>query len=309
MEKILVTGANGFVGENLVSRLCQDKNFEVHGIDEKPGDAEGRAVIHRVDLTEYQNVSNLVKQLQPDYVIHLAALTSVSYSYDHYIEVANANYTATVNLAESCHREAPNLKQFIFTGSTEEHGVALSDRSKKLTEESEFRPNSPYAVSKVAAELYLKYMDAAYSFPYTVLRAVNTYGRKRSASFFIERTVTQMLAHGDVMLGDPDVVRDWLYIDDHVNAYIKALGNRNALRQAIIISTGKGYSTRETAELAARLTSFRGTIKWNTIPHRPLDAKVIIGDNSKAKRLLGWEPQYSLEEGLKKTIEYWKAKR
>jgi len=138
------------------------------------------------------------------------------------------------------------------------------------------------------------------------LRPFNTYGRKDNKHFFIERTITQMLSQDRVYLGDSDAVRDWVYVDDHINAYLTALGNKKAIKQVFNICTGKGYSTKEAAELIAKLIGFKGEILWNQTPKRPLDAKVLIGDNSKARKLLGYEPKYSLEEGLKNTIDYWK---
>ena len=170
------------------------------------------------------------------------------------------------------------------------------------------KPNSPYAVAKIATDLYLQYMGLAYNFPYTVMRPFNTYGRKDNNHFFIERTITQMLQGGSVKLGDSEAMRDWVYVDDHVEGYLKALGNKKAFGQAIQLSTGKGYTTKETAEIIAEMTGYKGSIEWNSTQKRPLDAKVLIGDNSKAKKLLGWEPKYDLKQGLEKTIEFWKKK-
>jgi nucleoside-diphosphate-sugar epimerase len=102
----------------------------------------------------------------------------VSFSYDHYVEVCEANFLGWINLAETCYKEVPNLKQFIFAGTSEEYGMTLKDTRSMFTEGSELKPNSPYAVSKVATDLYLRYMGITYDFPYTVMRPFNTYGRK-----------------------------------------------------------------------------------------------------------------------------------
>ena len=247
-----------------------------------------------------------MKDVQPEYCIHLAAVSAVSFSYEHPIEVNEANYLGTINLAEAC-KEVPHFKQFIFAGTSEEYGITLKGAKQYLTEESELNPNSPYAVSKIAADIYLRYMYKAYGFPVTILRPFNTYGRKSNAHFFIERTITQMLNGKDVYLGDKTTVRDWLYVDDHVNGYMKALGNRKAIGEVIQLCTGNSYTTEETAKIIAKLTDFKGKINWDATQQRPLDARVLRGDNSKAKRLLGWEPHYTLEEGLKRTIDYWKG--
>ena len=319
MEKILLTGASGFIGQELEKKLIE-RNSEIHEIHDveryvtgrydhyKDINAEGKHVSkHYIDLKDHHAVKNLVHKVSPDYIIHLAAISPVAYSYEHYLEVTHVNYMASINLAEAA-RKLDNFKQFIFAGTSEEYGLAIPDKNKKLTEKSELKPNSPYAVAKIATDMYLQYMGLAYEFPYTVMRPFNTYGRKDNNHFFIERTITQMLDGKTVKLGDSEAIRDWLYVDDHIEGYMKALGNKKAIGQAIQLSTGKGHTTKETAEIIAEMTGYNGNIEWNAIQKRPLDAKVLIGDNAKAKELLGWEPKYTLEQGLEKTIAFWKEK-
>ena len=313
MEKILITGATGFIGKELAEKLAEDSENEVHTLERYVTgrySLDSKAMInHYANLSDYTAVRNIIREVKPDYVMHLAAVSAVSFSYDHYIEVGEANYLGTINLAEACYREVPNFKQFIAAGTSEEYGMYLKDTNSMLNENSNLEPNSPYAVAKVAADYYLRYMGEAYKFPYTILRPFNTYGRRYNTHFFIERTISQMLKEEEVRLGDPTAVRDWLYVDDHVNGYLKAMGNENAIGETFNLCTGKGYTTKETAELIAKLTGFGGKIQWHSTPSRPLDARILIGDNSKARKLLGWEPKCSLDEGLKKTIKYWKNKQ
>ena len=310
MERILVTGGTGFIGGALIPKLYK-KGYSIVALERYVTgryslDNSNGVEVHHANLTDYPAVRKIVRDTQPDYVMHLAAISPVSFSYDHYIEVTEADYLGTINLAESCYRDVPHFKQFIFAGTSEEYGTTLQDPKHKLNEDSALSPNSPYAVAKVASDLYLRYMYLAYKFPYTIIRPYNTYGGINNTHFFVERAVTQMLSQETVSLGDPDAVRDWVYVDDHVEGYLKALGNPKAIGESIQLCTGKGYTTRETAELIAKLTGFKGRIHWNTTQKRPLDAKVLIGDNSKAKQLLGWEPKVSLEDGLKRTIDHYK---
>jgi nucleoside-diphosphate-sugar epimerase len=313
MAKILVTGGTGFIGKDLISRLIEKGHdiitLERYVTGRYTLDKNTKINITNANLTDYVAVKKIIKETQPEYVIHLAAISPVSFSYDHYIEVTNVNYLGTINLAEACYREIQNFKQFIFAGTSEEYGMTLQNPNQRLKENSELSPNSPYAVAKVASDLYLRYMHLAFKFPYTILRPYNTYGRKDNVHFFMERAITQMLNQNEVYLGDSEAVRDWLYVDDHVNGYLKALGNNKAIGESIQLCTGKGYTTKETADLIAKLTNFEGKINWNTTQKRPLDAKVLIGDNTKAKELLGWEPKYTLEDGLKETIAYYKSKQ
>lgn len=307
--KVLITGVTGFIGSHLAPRLLEI-GYDVYSFERY---ITGRYVLGVVrqlktlfgDLREYHVVRRVVREVSPDYVIHLAAVSPVAYSYEHPQEVIDVNFMGTVNLAEACLHEVPNLKQLLFASTSEVYGNGPVPRR----EDTPPNPNSPYAVSKLAAEKYLLYLRDAYRFPVTILRNFNTYGRKDNTHFVVERTITQMLEKRDeIRLGDPNPIRDLMYVDDHVESYIACLGRKEAIGEIFNFCTGKGISIKELVKLIAELIGYKGEVRWNTIPARPLDIKELVGDYSKAKRLLGWSPRYSLQDGLKKTIEYWRKR-
>jgi nucleoside-diphosphate-sugar epimerase len=306
--KILVTGAGGFIGSNLVPKLVENEH-DVYILERY---VTGRyALGQRKDVTtvfgdlkENFSVKRIVYEIRPDIVIHLASISPVAYSYDHPIEVIEANFLATVNLAEICLREISHFKHFLFASTSETYGEGASPKRENTPQ----NPNSPYGVSKHACEKYLLYMRDAYGFPVTILRNFNTYGRKDNTRFVVERTIMQMLQGNTIRLGDSTPIRDFEYIDDHVNSYITCLENPKAKGEIFNFCTGKGVSIKELVDLIAKLTNFNGEIIWNTIPARPLDIKELVGDNSKAQRILGWRPKFNLVDGLELTIDFWRKK-
>lgn len=305
--KVLVTGGSGFIGGELLPRLVE-LGHEVYSLERY---VTGRYVLgaktNKIfgDLRDGFSIRKAVKEVQPEAVIHLASISPVAYSYHHPQEVFEVNALGTINLAEACLHEAHDFRHFLYAGTSEEYG---NQDKFPTTEDAELRPNSPYSVSKVAADRYLQYMHAAYGFPTTILRPFNTYGRKDNTHFVVERTLTQMLHENVVKLGDPTPIRDFLYVDDHVDAYLTCLDNQKAIGGVFNFCSGRGISIKELIDLIAKLTGFSGEIVWNTIPPRPLDIKKLIGSYDRAKRTFGWEPKYPLEEGLKKTVDFWRNK-
>jgi len=305
--KVLVTGGTGFIGSHLIPELVE-KGFEVWSLERYVTGRVGQP--HKVktvyaDLVDGFTVRKALRTVQPDIVVHLASISPVAYSYDHPQEIIETNFIGTINLAEACLREVHSFTQFLFAGTSEEYG---NNGFEIQVETNPLKPASPYAVSKVACEHYLNYMKEAYDFPITILRPFNTYGRKNDYHFLIEKTIVQMLTRNIVELVDPNPIRDWLYVEDHVNAYLTCLGNSKAVGEVFNFCTGKGYTIKETVEKIAEMIRFKGEVKWGSAPARPSESHVIIGSYEKARQVLGWKPKYSLEEGLKETVEYWRRK-
>jgi nucleoside-diphosphate-sugar epimerase len=308
--RILVTGATGFVGSRLLERLAAIPGHDLYSLQRYVTGRDRHGVKRDVnvvlcDLCDQTAVKSAVREVQPEVVFHLASISPVSYSYGHPNEVMDANLSGTINLAESCLREVPSFKHFLFASTSETFGNGPLPKR----EDTPQSPNSPYSVSKHAAEKYLLYMWAAYKFPATILRPFNTYGRRDNSDFLVERMVVQMLRGDVVKMGDPTPERDLLYIDDHVDAYLVCFEKPEiSIGETFNFCTGEKLTVRSLAEKLRNMTGFRGQILWNTISPRPLDTHVMYGDSTKAKSLLGWEPKTTLEKGLSSTIDFWRSK-
>jgi nucleoside-diphosphate-sugar epimerase len=306
--KILVTGGSGFIGSHLIPELV-NIGHDVYSLERYVTGRYilgGRREVKTVfgDLRDHFITRKIIKETQPEVVIHLASISPVSYSYEHPLEVLETNFLGTINLAESCLREVHNFKHFLFAGTSEEYGNVESP----IKETAELHPNSPYSVSKVASDKYLHYMRDTYDFPTTILRPFNTYGRKNNTHFVVERAIVQMLQEKTVRMGSPTPIRDLLYVEDHVNSYLMCLNNEKAMGEVFNFCTGRGISIAQLVGQIQELCGFSGEIIWNAIPERPYDIAVLKGDYSKAECTLGWKPKFTLEEGLRSTVDYWAKK-
>jgi nucleoside-diphosphate-sugar epimerase len=307
--KILVTGATGFIGSKLIRALLENReeedlelNLLERYVTGRYGNLDRRVSTHFADLRDFSSLRNVIKAIQPDIVVHLAAISPVSYSYDHPNEVMETNFQGTINLAESCRKSCENLQAFITAGTTEEYGVTPD---RPANEDSRCFPNSPYSISKHASTEYLLYLNKAFDFPSIISRATNTYGRTDDTHFFIERMLLQMLREpaGKVFVGEVNQIRDFMYVTDHVNAYLSLIEKRDrCLGRIFNFATQNPKHLTEVIQIASRLAEFKGKIIQGSIPKRPLDINDHTIDSSRARNELGWKSFLDLEEGLDLTI-------
>ncbi len=319
--RIFVTGMTGFLGDKLAGKLLKkghklgtlarnvassDRPIAQNTESMIRGENRKGVSYFYGDMTDYLNIYDSLTTFKPEVIIHLAAQTSVAYSFQHVTEVLNVNFLGTVNMAEAARRGVPNLKRFIFSGSVEEYGIQTKFPTK---ETAELRAASPYGVAKIAAEKYLKYLYDAYEFPAIIFRNTNSYGRKHNHQFIIESMIYQMYqGKSPIKLGDPTPVRDFVFEPDLLAAYVLAAesNNKKILGESINIGTSKAVSIRELAKKVSKITGYKGKIKWNSFPKRALEIPRLQVDNAKAKKLLGWQPKVSLDKGLKITASFYK---
>jgi nucleoside-diphosphate-sugar epimerase len=306
--KIFITGGSGFIGSHLIPKLLE-KNYEVYAlVRHSPRKAKIEIPSENIiigDILDIHCLKKVIKEIQPEIVIHLAAITPVRYSFENPYIYAETNYIGTMNmvLASLLSRK---LERFIYGSSIEVYGDVSS--GVLINEDFPMLAGTPYAVSKVAADLFVQISGKCYNLPYTILRPTNTYGRKTEKGYFIEKVITQMLTKNEVFLdGNPETVRDFMYVEDHVSAYLRAIEYQTEYDRIFNIAPSEPRKLREVVDIIKNLIGWEGEIHWNVNP-RPSDPHFLVANNMKARSILGWSPKYSLEEGLKLTIDYWKKK-
>jgi len=320
MSRVLITGVTGFIGSHLAEKLISEGR-EVYGVIRRVASRD-LEVIKKIlkdivlitgDITDYVSIRNALKTAKPNVVIHLAALTPVRDSFERPFEYQQANFLGTMNVAYAMlELPDPQTRKLVAASTAEVYGL---QEKTSLTEELVLKPTSPYAVSKAAADLYLQMMFQTFGLNGVILRPANTYGRKVDKSFIVEYLVTQMLNREKVYVGAPDSVRDYMYMDDHINAYLLAMEKEEADSQVFNVGTGVGTSNRELAEKIAEKISYdKRKIVLKSYPpgypYRPLisDQPYIVLDATKIRTRLGWKPTASLDEGLDKVISHFESR-
>lgn len=315
MSKVLITGVTGFIGSNL-ARLLIRNDYEVYGLVRHISKSlvrymeEGMEGVHLVqgDLTSYHAVRQAILACKPDVIAHLGALTPVRYSFEIPFPYNAINYEGTMNVVHSVLDVMPKAR--LLVASTAE--VYGWQGKEPVAETVPLHPSSPYAVSKVAADLYVQMAMKNYSLDAIIFRCNNTYGRVGEKGFLTEYVIDAMLKHQPVYIGATDHVREYMYVDDHVNAYYLGIKSSAPKSRIFNVSPGVPVSNIELAEQLAKITGYEGEIiRGKYPPNYPLrliqwDTDYIVLDSSRIRDELGWRPKVTLQEGLQKTAERWR---
>ena len=315
MSKLFITGVTGFIGNDLTRKLVKEGQYDIYGLVrhcsrsklEGITDLKDQIEIKEGNLIDYLAIRKIVKTISPDYILHLGAYTPVRYSFDQPIEYQQVNYMATINLVHTA-LELKNLKKFIFASTMETYG--WQPKQMPFTEDLALYPASPYAVAKVAAEKYIQMAGVAYNLPYLIVKPCNTFGRKNDTRFVTEYITTSLLKGKPVHLGTPNAIRDMMYLDDHINAYLTCL-ETDVTNETLNFGCGLEYTMEELAHKIKDLMNVEGEIVHgfpSNYPTRLVTEEYLSLNATKAKTLLEWNPKINLQDGLKRTIDYWTQK-
>ena len=290
----------GFDVYGLVRHVSRSAMLPLEPIKDKIRFIEG-------DLMDYHSVRSAIESSCPTIVFHLGALTPVRYSFENPFPYAKVNFEGTMNVAHAILESSPRTK-LVMASSAEVYGW---QPHKVISEDANLHPSSPYAITKAAADLYVQMAMRVFGLRAIVLRCNNTYGRKSEEGFFVEYVISSMLRNETVYVGAPDHIRDYMFVDDHVAAYVASL-DRNDAKGVFNVSPGNPISNKELAEKASALIGYQGKIVSDTYPPgypiRPAahDTDYIVLDSSKIRAELGWKPTTSLGEGLSRVVSEWR---
>ncbi len=320
-KKIFLTGAGGFIGKYLAKRLIKE-GYEVHGLFTKAEvdrqkQTPRKVIMYNSNLLEYKEIGQIVRHINPDFLIHLAARTEVEKSFYDPIEFSEVNYCGTVNLIEAA-KSCDNLKLFLFSSTMETYGWSPISQviesggknfsREPFTENTKQNANAPYAVAKVGCEKYLEYAARAYRLPFCTLRQTNTYGRWDNDFFIVEQIITQMLKNKDeINLGYGLPWRNFLFIGDLIDLYVKVLEKHEEAKFNVFCTgPANALPVNELVEIIADKLKWNGNVNWDTKPKRVGEIYYLNSSNEKATKLLGWSPKVDLSSGLDETIKIWK---
>lgn len=309
-KTVLVTGAGGFIGSQLVEALLSEgarvRAFVRYNSRADPGllrllpaELSERLEVISGDVRDMQTIYAAVRDCE--LVYHLGALISIPYSYRHPAEVASVNFMGTLNLLMAC-RELGTAR-LVHTSTSEVYGSA---RRVPIDEEHPLQGQSPYSASKIGADKLAESFYCSYDLPVVTVRPFNTFGPRQSARAVIPTIITQALSGKTIHLGNLGTTRDFTYVQDTVRGFLLAGSVAGVEGGVFNLGTGSEIRIGEIAERIALKVGHQVEIVVEPQRLRPEKSEVLrlISDNRLARDKLGWEPLVSLDEGLDKTIAW-----
>lgn len=300
--RVLVTGAGGFIGSHLTNRLING-GAKVSVIDiartDNLKDIINKVDFYKTDIRDFESVRKVVKIIQPEKIYHLGALIDARSSFLNVEKVFQTNVQGSINLIRSL--ENVDYDCFVNTGACEEYG----DNPVPFTEEQVPNPTSPYSASKTSITLFCKMCYKSYNFPMITLRPTIAYGPCQSPKMFIPELICSALLKQDFKMSKGEQTRDFVYVEDVVDAYIKASTKKNAIGEIINIGSKKEYTMKDVVFKVLNLMGNPIAPLIGALPYRPREIMRYCCDNSKAKAILDWVPKTDLDDGLKKTINWY----
>lgn len=315
MEKVLVTGADGFIGSHLTEALVKAgykvkafvyyNSFNRWGwLDSFPKELLDKIEIFSGDIRDPNGVRAAMEGI--DIVFHLAALIAIPFSYHSPDSYVDTNVKGTLNVLQAA--RLLGTKRVLITSTSEVYGTA---RFVPITEEHPYQGQSPYSASKIGADRMAESFYRSFDLPVTIVRPFNTFGPRQSARAVIPTIITQLLSgFEEIKLGDLTPTRDFVYAKDTAQGFIEIAKSERTIGEEINIATQSEIPIGQLAQEMINQINPKAKIVCDEQRLRPEKSEVnrLFGSNEKIKRLTDWEPKYTLVEGLRETIDWFSNK-
>ena len=312
MGKVLVTGAGGFIGSHLTEELVRQGEEVRTLVRYNSRDAKGlledlpREIQHQIevvpgDLKDPDGVKKVLKGCSK--VFHLGALIAIPYSYIHPFDFIQTNTVGTAHLLNAC-LEQGTLERVIHTSTSEVYGTA---QYVPIDEKHPLQAQSPYAASKIAADKLAESYYLSFGLPIAILRPFNTFGPRQSLRAIIPTIISQAMGDQKIRLGNISPRRDFLFVKDTVRGFIQLGKCEEAVGKVVNIGTGTDISVEALVTKILNLAGKRGEMEVEDQRIRPEKSEVmqLLSDTRLAQKLFKWAPRYTLEEGLRETMEWY----
>lgn len=314
-KRVLVTGADGFIGSHLVEKLieanCSVRAFCYYNSFNSLGwlDSIKKSKLEHVelfmgDIRDPNGVKTALKDI--DIVFHLAALIAIPFSYHSPDSYIDTNIKGTLNILQAARDRG--LERIIVTSTSEVYGTA---QYVPINEIHARQPQSPYSASKIGADCIAESFFRSFDLPVTIVRPFNTYGPRQSARAVIPTIITQLLCGYDTInLGDTSPTRDLVFVKDTINGFIEVSKSEALIGHDVNIATNSEISIQNLAQTIIDLINPQAKIKADEQRFRPEKSEVfrLFGCNKKLKQTTSWEQTYTLREGLEETISWFRVK-
>ncbi len=305
-KKVLITGGAGFIGANFVYKFLE-LGYKVNVIEKEGTNfwrlekIKNKIKIDLVDLANSDKIELLIVKLKPQIILHFATYGVFQAKQQDIKETIDTNLLGTINLLNACSKI--KFQCFINTGSTSEYGV----KDKPMKENNLLEPNNLYGITKAASALYCQYMAKKLNLPIVTTRLSAPYGYFEEKGRLIPTVIKSCLENSELNLSSPISVRDFIFIEDIIGAYLTIIENIQRVKGEIFnIGTEIQTTIDELVNMIKKITHSSIKPKYGQIKPAQIEPKSWIADISKIKKILNWQTKYNLEKGLETDIKWFR---
>lgn len=304
-NRFLITGATGFVGSNIVRSLVNKGEIVSVVVRDKKLSWRLKDIASKIHTIETDilnpSLGKIVEKIRPDYIFHLAAYGVLPHETD-VRKMIDVNIKGTMNLIQAVKKNP--FKLFINTGTSVEYGI----KNTKMQESQIISPINDYGVTKAAATLYCQKEGVRSNLPIINFRLFTPYGYFEDINRLIPAVILSAIKNEPIYVSVPTSVRDFIFIDDIVDSYLRAIKTNFDPGEIINIGSGKEHFIEEVVSKTLEITKSRSKVEWGSVKQqeRFIEPKKWEANISKARKILQWEPTYTLGQGLKETIAWFK---